>query len=83
MEAKALTDAIAKLQSARWHIVHNTVNEGLVDGLVHDAVNLLEPRMHSERLAYIEKLNREEELSRGDVQALIDELKRVPTSTPL
>lgn len=32
--------------------------------------------MHSERLAYIEKLNREEELSREDVQALIDELKQ-------
>lgn len=33
--------------------------------------------MHSERLAYIEKLNREEELSREDVQSLIDEVKRL------
>lgn len=39
--------------------------------------------MHSERLAYIEKLNREEELSREDAQALIDELKRGPAWQPL
>lgn len=71
MEAKALTDAIAKLQSAHWHMVHNTVNGGLVDGLVHDAVNLLEPRMHSERLAaahdaQMERLKACEHIADGD-----------------
>jgi hypothetical protein len=33
--------------------------------------------MHSERLAYIAKLNDEQELSCGDVTALIEEVKRL------
>lgn len=33
--------------------------------------------MHDERLAYIEMLNDQEELSREDVQALVDELREL------
>lgn len=38
--------------------------------------------MHDEQLAYIEKLNHQEELSREDVQALINEVKRLRYAAP-
>jgi len=41
MNADKIAAAIAKLQSAHWHIINRTVNEGLVDGLVRDAVSII------------------------------------------
>ena len=38
-----IEQAIDKLQSARWHVIHNTVNPGLVDGLLNEARELLKP----------------------------------------
>lgn len=41
MNADKLASAIDKLQSAHWHSINRTANEGLIDGLIRDAMSIL------------------------------------------